>query len=847
MTKPSTKDYWDNRYKQGYSAGSCSYGRLANFKAAVINDFIAQYEIKAIADLGYGDGYQTGLFDVEKYYGYEISSKAVERCSNIFASDSSKVFSLYEPQKNDFKLIPPVELSISLDVLYHIVEDDIYNAHMRDLFGLSNRFVIIYANNTDIQNNNKSYLRFRKFTNWVKDNLSEWTLSGFIPNQYPYDPEFGKTTSICDFYFFSKMEKLDKKYALYFTEKNKEQMDSSEDHVNELLDKARTEFQGGSPEKALKHLKNILEFDSTNFKVLNNMGLILVSIGHYDEAEEAFKAILGEDSKNIEARLNLAKIYFQQNRLNDLNAFYKELNSLKPSVPAIAENWKIIVENVPNLDSITDIFTIPHKNIFKNQLKKDNFEINKDKFANNHESNEIYHLLGEKLKIDPLDIQTLLDYGIICYNLSKYEESISTFKRILEINYNHNQARKCLCLALIEENRIKECKDNINILLNNNTYNDSLFSFVAKLYHTMGDNLEAQESIDEAIKNSPTNLLDEYTDLKATLCGLPKPSETATKKNGVVCCAPGMDSFIHTLIKDLSPYINMTSSITVDIDEHIKEMSIADIVWLEWGNELTKLICDYKKILLGKRVIIRIHSYEVINKLVANIDFRQVSDIVFVSKLIRDQFQLLDIPSSAKCRKHIIHNSIDIKKFKYVPRQKSMSNIAFVANISYKKDPMLLLHAFNFLHKLHPEVKLHIAGKFQDVRYDLAMNHFINETKLSDSIKFYGHISNINQWLEDKDYIICTSPLEGQGVGLLEAMSRGCRPLIVNFPGASDIYPSNYLWTTFDDLEERFLHGPEPKEASDFVAKYYSSYRELASWLKVLLENRLTAEIYDFN
>ena len=39
------------------------------------------------------------------------------------------------------------ELSLSLDVIYHILDDNEYKKYMEDLFKFSNKYVIIYSNN----------------------------------------------------------------------------------------------------------------------------------------------------------------------------------------------------------------------------------------------------------------------------------------------------------------------------------------------------------------------------------------------------------------------------------------------------------------------------------------------------------------------------------------------------------------------------------------------------------------------------------------------------------------------------------------------------------------------------
>ena len=60
----NTLSYWENRYKNNGNSGAGSYGRLAEFKADVINNFIAENKITSVIEFGCGDGNQLSLFVV---------------------------------------------------------------------------------------------------------------------------------------------------------------------------------------------------------------------------------------------------------------------------------------------------------------------------------------------------------------------------------------------------------------------------------------------------------------------------------------------------------------------------------------------------------------------------------------------------------------------------------------------------------------------------------------------------------------------------------------------------------------------------------------------------------------
>jgi hypothetical protein len=194
----NSPDYWDRRYKTGGNSGSGSYNRLAEFKASFLNSFVDQHQIASVIEYGSGDGAQLKLAHYPSYTGVDVSPKAVEMCRILFASDASKRFLQLDAVDPGFV----ADLSLSLDVVYHLVEDPIYDAYMRRLFESARRFVIVYSSNMD-QDWPRRHVRHRQFTSWVERNKPEWRLRETLENAYPYDPSDPEQTSFADFYVFA--------------------------------------------------------------------------------------------------------------------------------------------------------------------------------------------------------------------------------------------------------------------------------------------------------------------------------------------------------------------------------------------------------------------------------------------------------------------------------------------------------------------------------------------------------------------------------------------------------------------------------------------------------------------
>lgn len=196
---PGSRDYWEQRYETGDDSGLGSYGQLAEFKAEVINDFVQRKEIQSVLEFGCGDGNQLSLAQYPSYIGLDVAPKAIEMCVERFGNDPTKSFFLYSSEHFvDRAGILSAELTMSLDVIFHLVEDDIFEAYMRHLFAAATKYVIVYASN-DERPDPGVHVRHRQFTSWIGTNLPEWQLIDQVRN-----PHHDLAGAVSDFYIYER-------------------------------------------------------------------------------------------------------------------------------------------------------------------------------------------------------------------------------------------------------------------------------------------------------------------------------------------------------------------------------------------------------------------------------------------------------------------------------------------------------------------------------------------------------------------------------------------------------------------------------------------------------------------
>ena len=188
--------YWEARYRQGGTSGAGSRGRLAAFKADFVNSFVAANAVDDVLDLGCGDGHLLSLLQVSAYIGVDVSNTALACCITRFPRHRFVPFHALDDGVS-------ADLAMSLDVVFHLVEDAAFVRYMHALFAHPRRFVLVYASNVE-RNWTSPHVRHRRFTDHVARTEPDWRLVAHVPNRYPFDPDRPDDTSFADFFVYAR-------------------------------------------------------------------------------------------------------------------------------------------------------------------------------------------------------------------------------------------------------------------------------------------------------------------------------------------------------------------------------------------------------------------------------------------------------------------------------------------------------------------------------------------------------------------------------------------------------------------------------------------------------------------
>jgi SAM-dependent methyltransferase len=188
--------YWEARYTANATSGAGSYGRLADYKARFVNALIQANAIQHVADFGCGDGNLLSLLQAPAYTGIDVSRTVLARCAQRFPQHRFL-------QTAHLADLSPADLCLSLDVIYHLTEDEVFAEHLDSLFNTSTRLVAIYASNIDSAWSSP-HVRHRRFTQHAAQRFPGWRLAAHVPNPYPYDPARPDDTSFADFFVYAR-------------------------------------------------------------------------------------------------------------------------------------------------------------------------------------------------------------------------------------------------------------------------------------------------------------------------------------------------------------------------------------------------------------------------------------------------------------------------------------------------------------------------------------------------------------------------------------------------------------------------------------------------------------------
>lgn len=402
------------------------------------------------------------------------------------------------------------------------------------------------------------------------------------------------------------------------------------------------------------------------------------------------------------------------------------------------------------------------------------------------------------------------DAGVVLYRMGQLDEATRHFLRS-QLQPDHpsqvytnlircylDKAQPNQAIPWLESMRLENCLDESTIIQ------------IAEEFQRHNDDASAIDLLHRGseIKGPVASFLEKIERIKA-----------GRAKIAFFCSADG-PAFLNDIIeytKQRYPVRYFKGKTRQDIFEL---MQWSDISWFEWCTELAKIGSELPKVC---HTIVRLHRYEAHLNWPQLINWKNVDTLVTVGNewvLKAVNHWVGDI--SRLTAVVTIPNGVNLDKIQFHRRQPG-KNIAFVAKLRMVKNPMLLVQCMIELLKTDPEYRLFMAGEMHDLLLRHYLEHITKDLGIANAFVFDNWQKDIPSWLEDKHYIVSTSVIESQGMGILEAMAAGIKPVIHHFPGASGTFGTQYLFYTPQEFCRRILQEPyDSEQYRAFVEQRYS-------------------------
>jgi hypothetical protein len=422
------------------------------------------------------------------------------------------------------------------------------------------------------------------------------------------------------------------------------------------------------------------------------------------------------------------------------------------------------------------------------------------------------------------DAQALNDMGAILHCLGRSDEAIMCLNRARNLKGDSAEIVWNLVEAYLATGKAEQAIRLFNDMQRMAVLNIDILNRAANVFLNQGNKAGAIEMLLRSLKICPEQEI---------LLPMVQVIRSKRPKVAFFCGGDGL-SFLNNIYQFVQQRFEVRLFEGKTEDELFELMKWSDISWFEWCTDLAVIGSRQQKVCEN---IVRLHRYEAYGPWPQQVNWRNIDKLITVGNSFVKRALFSCVPDIENQTSIItIPNGVDLQRFTFTERRHG-KNIAFLSNIRAVKNPAFVLQCMQKLHYVDSEYRLFFAGRFQDMALEQYIRQMVDALGLKDVVFFDGWQEDICSWLEDKHFVVSTSIIESQGMGLLEAMACGLKPVVHNFPGANEIFPSDFLFNISEEFCEQILSASyEPQRYRRFVEERYPLEKQLATVNELLIQ-----------
>ncbi|EHA13921.1 glycosyltransferase [Halomonas sp. HAL1] len=270
-----------------------------------------------------------------------------------------------------------------------------------------------------------------------------------------------------------------------------------------------------------------------------------------------------------------------------------------------------------------------------------------------------------------------------------------------------------------------------------------------------------------------------------------------------------------------------------DENESKRLLSQADTIFCEWGLGNAVWYSQHKK--EGQRLVVRMHLQEITTRHPDQFNHEAIDTYIMVSPYWFEKFVHEFALQRKKCK--MFYNLVDINLLNKPKKPEASFHLGMIGDVPQRKRLDRALDIFEELYSNDKRYKLFVKGKrpedyawMHSPSRKSEMNYYrvqykrIENNGWQDNVIFEGH-GAIDSWLQKIGYVLSVSDFESFHLAPAEGMASGAAPIILNWDGASTIYPQECIFKNVEKARNAVASGEllRNEDAKNYVTKRFSS------------------------
>ncbi|MBE9547442.1 MAG: tetratricopeptide repeat protein, partial [Proteobacteria bacterium] len=264
---------------------------------------------------------------------------------------------------------------------------------------------------------------------------------------------------------------------------------------------------------------------------------------------------------------------------------------------------------------------------------------------------EAKKIFDDLLKENPENHELLNNLGVISCSQNNVQEAEDYFLRAISAKKDYFNVLLNLSKLYQNTERWEQAANQLEKCISIADQNTDIFNQLGKVYLKIGDTEKAKVTLRKSLELNPDQEIVRES-LSALEGDVGAPGKAVEKSPNdqelrellnnarlqqsprtkiTVLCLPGLQSFLGDIVDFFKTKYDVRTCYSKNNQEIESAVQWADIVWLEWANEMAIHVTNNVPSVSEKQVICRIHSYEVLNGYLPRIQWSKISKTVFVA------------------------------------------------------------------------------------------------------------------------------------------------------------------------------------------------------------------------